>query len=292
MTLPAGLLAGIAIAMTWPILDLDRLWLPLAYEVVATVVLLDRARRRAVRGTAELWAWGYAATGLLVGMAALPADTLTASVVESAEYRVLVGLVFLSAMQTGFEVALARSTALLVAASAVAMLGALMAIAMSQPVNVQAYTLPTAVYLFAIGLLGGLRPMAFLDNMYAHEAVLAAGVLVLVLRKDEQSFDPGGARWGFALLIEGAVMLGVGLLLYERWLSVGGVLSIFGVGIRWLIDTGRELPFWVTLGIAGITLLGLGVLLLFQRDWWDGARSSVARWWRLPLDRASETPQD
>ena len=65
------------------------------------------------------------------------------------------------------------------------------------------------------------------------------------------------------------------------------MLSISGVAVRWLIDTGRALPFWVTLGLVGFALLGLGVLLLFQRDWWDRTRASVALWWRGPPEVAA-----
>ena len=288
VTVAAGVLAGLAIAIAWPGLRFDVLWLPAAYEVVGTAVLLDRARRGARGGIAALWVWGYIATALLIAVGNLPDSARMSVVVESPEYRLLVGLVFLGAAQLGFEGARLRAPLTPVLASGVALLGVLMAIAMAQPANVQAYTAPTAAYLFALGLLGGRRPIAFREDLYAHEALLAAAVLVLVLPQAEQSFEPGGARWGFALLLEGGAMLAVGLLLYERWLSVGGVLSISGVGLRWLIDTGRALPFWVTLGLVGLALLGLGVLLLFQREWWAGARSSVAMWWRGQPDAAVE----
>jgi hypothetical protein len=59
---------------------------------------------------------------------------------------------------------------------------------------------------------------------------------------------------------------------------VGGVLTLTGVGVRWLF-TDSAVPFWLTLGFVGMALLGVGTLLLFERERWDRARARIRRWW-------------
>ena len=39
------------------------------------------------------------------------------------------------------------------------------------------------------------------------------------------------------------------------------------------------IPYWLTLGLAGLLLLGGGVLLLSQRERWERVRSRASRWW-------------
>jgi hypothetical protein len=50
---------------------------------------------------------------------------------------------------------------------------------------------------------------------------------------------------------------------------------------RWLLESGDTVPYWITLGLAGISLLGFGVTLLVAHDWWDGMKQRAARWWQL-----------
>ncbi len=78
------------------------------------------------------------------------------------------------------------------------------------------------------------------------------------------------------VLLEGFALLGVGLVLTERWLAAVGVLSISRLGVRWVFEVGLNLPYWLTLGVAGMGLLGLGLLLLFQREWWERAIARIS----------------
>jgi hypothetical protein len=41
------------------------------------------------------------------------------------------------------------------------------------------------------------------------------------------------------------------------------------------------------LGVAGLLLLGVGVLMLLERDWWDRSRAHMVRWW---LEGEAEPP--
>ena len=107
---------------------------------------------------------------------------------------------------------------------------------------------------------------------------MVAGVLMLVLPPAEQSFAPGGGRFALELIAIGLLLLAVGLALYGRWLVAGGVLTLTGVAVRWL-TSGTTVPYWLTLGIVGMALLGVGLLLLLERERWDRARARIVRWW-------------
>ena len=46
-----------------------------------------------------------------------------------------------------------------------------------------------------------------------------------------------------------------------------------------LVDSGDVIPYWLTLSVAGFVLLGVGVLLLLQRERWERMRSGTGQWW-------------
>ena len=155
----------------------------------------------------------------------------------------------------------------------------LMAIAMSQPENVQAYTVPAGIYFVVLGLTWRRSRKFFGAHMLAHEAVVVLGLLCLILPPAEQSFAPGGAVYGLELIGLGLLFLLVGFTLSARWLVSGSVLTLSGVAVRWLTIFGREAPYWLTLGLVGMALLGGGMLLLLQRERWERARRRIGRWW-------------
>jgi hypothetical protein len=115
--------------------------------------------------------------------------------------------------------------------------------------------------------------------MECHEAVIAAGMLVLSLPAAAPALAPGGGRYGLELIAGGLAFLVLGLLLSSRWLVAGGVLTLSGVALRWLALIGSEAPYWLTLGAVGMALLAAGLLLLFERDQWDRTRTRIGRWW-------------
>ncbi|MFN0145141.1 MAG: hypothetical protein ACKVT1_01410, partial [Dehalococcoidia bacterium] len=92
----------------------------------------------------------------------------------------------------------------------------LMAIATAEPSNVQAYTAPVGVYVILLSLTYRRTPSLFGDQMELHEATMVVGALFLVLPPVEQSFDPGGAKFGFELIGLASVFLAVGLVLHAR----------------------------------------------------------------------------
>jgi hypothetical protein len=109
-------------------------------------------------------------------------------------------------------------------------------------------------------------------------------LLVLIVPPSLQSFTGESGRYLLELVGAGLCFLALGLTLSVRWLTAGGVLTFTGIGLRALYDFGRRAPIWLTLAVAGMALLGVGVLLLFQRKRWDRARGRVARWWRQSPD--------
>ena len=61
--------------------------------------------------------------------------------------------------------------------------------------------------------------------------------------------------------------------------AAGGVLTLTGVAIRALTLFGTAAPAWLSLALTGMLLLGIGVLLLFQRERWDEVRRRLSAWW-------------
>ena len=177
-----------------------------------------------------------------------------------------------------------------------------LAIATLAPVNVQAYTLPAAVYIALVGLTMRSRDRLG-DNIGWHEVlqVTAAallvvpqaeqgfepggarrGLILLVVPQAEQGFEPGGARRGLILLVEGLVLLGVAVALNTRWLAVSAVVTLSGVALRflWVNRDSDAVPYWVMLAVAGFVLLAVGLTVLLQREWWDRSRLRLLRRWR------------
>lgn len=158
------------------------------------------------------------------------------------------------------------------------LLALLLAIAILQPGNVQAFTLPAGFYFIALGLAFRRSPALLGAALSLGEAAVVLGVLLLILPPAAQSLAPGGARYGLEEIALGLALLTVGLALAARWLVVGGVLTLSAVALRWL-GSDAHLPYWVTLGLLGIALLGFGLLLLLERERWERARARLGRWW-------------
>jgi hypothetical protein len=81
----------------------------------------------------------------------------------------------------------------------------------------------------------------------------------------------------------------LGLVMVQRWLAVSGVVTLIGVAGRFVFDStsSGHVPYWLMLGVAGLLLLGVGVLMLLERDWWDRSRAHMVRWW---LEGEAEPP--
>jgi hypothetical protein len=155
----------------------------------------------------------------------------------------------------------------------------LMAIATREPENVQWYWAPVGVYLIAVALTFRESPEFIQDHMYFHEAVTIAGALCLVLPPAEQSFEPGGGKFGLELIGIGVAMLLVGLVFHGRWLVPAAILTLTGVSIRLVTGGLVSAPYWLLLGVAGTMLIAFGLLVLLERERWDQFRRDVVEWW-------------
>jgi hypothetical protein len=111
------------------------------------------------------------------------------------------------------------------------MLAFLLGIAIAQPENVQAYTLPAGLYLLALGFAWRRSPALIEPHLDANEGLQLAGMLAIVLPAAEQAWEPGGGRFGLELIGVGLVLLAAGVTVSARWLVVGGVLTLTGVAL-------------------------------------------------------------
>ncbi len=179
-------------------------------------------------------------------------------------------------------------------AGAAGLLGAVeMAIASFEPTNVQAFTVPVAVYLMVLGFVMRHTTPLFGRHMLVNEGLFVLATLVFVLPPAQQSFAPGGESWGLLVLGEAIAILMLGLAFGQRWLTVSGVVTLAAAGGRYAFASGAgDIPNWVVIGLVGLLLLGLGTLLLFERDWWDRTRARLAGWWLedLPHDPPMPPP--
>ena len=274
-------------AALWPVFDWPTWTLAGAYSLagVGAFLALSRWRRAGSDSTAlavQALSWG----GLLLGpLAALQAmdlrlDTLDANPATLVEFRTLAALLLPIAAAVEFEGRRLGIRWASLPASALVMIALELAIATLEPGNVQAHTVPAAVYLALVGL--AVRTSGTLSRHLSwHELLQLAGAALLVLPQAEQGFEPGGTRWGLVLLVEGIALLGVAMVLGARWLGVSAVITLSGVALRflWLNRESEAVPYWVMLAVAGFLLLAVGMTILLQREWWDRTRVRVRGWW-------------
>jgi hypothetical protein len=54
--------------------------------------------------------------------------------------------------------------------------------------------------------------------------------------------------------------------------------------LRWLIEVGDTIPYWLTLGLVGFALVGVALLAALTRDSWGALRPRTL----YPTGRATE----
>ena len=144
-------------------------------------------------------------------------------------------------------------------ASAIAMLALLFEIAVDDPSNIQAYTIPLAVYLLALGFVQRRNPKIRDILLGMGSAVLLVPALLLALR--EETFDYLMLAGGEALVL----FIG-GVILRLRVTIAAGVAAITLIVLRMLVDAVNALPSWITLLVVGVVLLTVGTVLLIWKE--------------------------
>ena len=278
----------LVVAGSWAIFDWPAWTLAVTYSAVGVVVFgaLTGLRRPGLDGAdiaIQIIAWSGLALGPVAALLALGerVDALRVDAPTLVEFRTLTLLLLPAAGAVAFEGYRLGVRWALLPASALVMVSLELAIATQEPANVQFYTLPAAVYVALVGLM--MRSSDRLsDDIGWHEALQVVAAGLLVLPQAEQGFEPGGARWGLILLIEGLALLAVAIVLNTRWLAVSAVVTISAVALRflWVNRDTDVVPYWVMLAVAGFALLAIGMTVLLQREWWDGTRARLVRRWR------------
>ena len=276
----------------WRWQEFEIALIPLAFAAVATLEwgALTTFRRYTARpGESDLaityiswapWLLSAAVSGLLLSQKQqhLPAG---GSLVRTQEWGLAAAVLGLASAAVAAEgLRLARRW-IWIPGTAGMLVALLMAIATREPENVQAYSVPIAVYLIAATLTFKVSPRVIGDQMCVHEALMVVGALVLVLPPAEQSFGPGGGKFGLELLGIGLGLLAVGLLLHARWLVPAAVTTLTATALRMVTGGLFSTPYWLLFGIAGTLLLLLGMLVLLERERWDRFRLAVVEWWRV-----------
>ena len=288
---PALLAWAVALAgaaALWPVGDWPLWTLAAWYSLAGAAAFRALAPwRRAPASSAARAVQGISWSGLALGpLAALVALDLRlgatgAGAASLVEFRVLAASLLPLAAAVAYEGRRLGIRWAALPSSALLMLALELAIATLGPGNVQAYTVPAALYLASVGLLArSSEPLS--RHLGWHELLQLAGAALLVLPQAEQGFDPGGARWGLVLLLEGLALLAVSMALGARWLGVSAVVTLSGVALRflWVTRVDPAVPYWVMLALVGFLLLGVGLTVLLHREWWDRRRLRLQAWWR------------
>ena len=288
--LVAAAFGAVAMREFWVWRGLASAGLPVAYAAVAAVLWAGLTRLRSYgedqRGkVVSLLSWAPAvlavatAALLLAGRARDLASNQGAAVVQTGAWAALtVAVVVAAALVVGEGVRMRHGEVWRLGTAG--LLGAgLLAIAITHPGSVQAYTVPVGLYLLAFGFTFRRSAALFGHHMSLHEAIMVTGMLVLTLPPVRLGLQPGGSWYGLEVMGIGVLLVLTGLVLSARWVVAGGVLTLSGVAVRWVFVYATAAPGWLVLGSAGTALLGAGLLLLLQRERWERLRHRVGRWW-------------
>jgi hypothetical protein len=287
---------GLALGALWRLAGGRGDDLPLAYLLLGVVLWAALARWRDYRSdergvSMTLLSWSGAAVALLLAFdrLAVRADALAGgnSLVRTRAWAMLAIVLAVVMAQITLEGVRVRRRPIWLLGVAGLTAALLLAIAIARPGNVQAYSLPVGAVLLALGVTWARPRDTFGVNLSDGEAVTLVGLLVLTLPAAVQGWGPNGTRYGIELIGMGALFLALGVPLGARWLVAGGVLTLSGVALRWLIVYSAALPRWLLLGAVGTGLIALGLLLLVHRERWERSRRAVAGWWRSKRGRGA-----
>ncbi|TAK61634.1 MAG: hypothetical protein EPO22_08245 [Dehalococcoidia bacterium] len=157
-------------------------------------------------------------------------------------------------------------------ASAVLLVALLLQIARFDTQNAQAYTTVIGAYLVVLAIVGLSRMKLIPELEEASGYIEALGAATIMLPSFAQSIG-GGWRYEVILVVETIVFFAAGVGLRRR-----GLVSAAAVALV-LVDAVNALPNWITIMLAGLALLAVGVGILVSRERWGRWQTHVQAWW-------------
>jgi len=238
---------------------------------------------RAYRSWREVWrhcGWGLGAGAPTVGLLLLAIQGDPDPVATSLYVTTTAAVGFLGLLLAADAWLYRRLDPTGIGATLAFLLALLMGIGHFRPDNVQAYTVPVALYLLGgTVFLGRARVLSDeLKPLIPWLELTAAGVL-LVPPASEFLASPGLMEVSL-LLGEALAVLLLGVGARRRFLVLPGVGFIVVAALRQAFATGGGgLPPWAVLAIAGAVVLGVGFSLLLQFDLWLRWHRAMVAWW-------------
>ena len=295
----------VALLAAWRYYEPNDVFLPLVfsgvgYGLFAIYALIQERRRRAEFSEGWVWvvqalAFGYVAAAPVVGWVRLAILADPEGFVgedrfeETLLYQTAAASVLLLGLLVLAQSWLARRVELAAGASALLMVALLLEIGHFRPENVQAYTAPLGVYLFAGAVLAS-RVRELPEELQSLIGPLQAlGAAVLMGPTLAQSWEEGGWPYALILLGEGFAFLGFALVQRSLWLLSTATGFVVLDALRYLFDAALVLPNWLTIALAGLLLLAAGMAILLGREQWTRWQEQVEAWWKgEPLPSKAE----
>jgi hypothetical protein len=163
--------------------------------------------------------------------------------------------------------------------SAVLLAALLLEIAHFRPDNVQAYTVPTGLYLLAVALVLSRYGSLPEDLSPVLERLYGLGPTIVMAPSFVQSLHQGAWEYGLALLLEAVAFLTLALVLRRIWLLTISVSFVVANALHYLFFE-PGLPTWATLSLIGTMLMAAGTAVLIARDRWPEIQAQVLAWWQ------------
>jgi hypothetical protein len=218
------------------------------------IALPDRGWRRGQQAVWERAAYAIAAVPIALGVTA--AGALDPG---SPTYgRLTLAVLSLAGLVAAFAAA-ERDARRGYVTSLLALGAGLMRIAATSPDNVQAYTVPVALYLLAVGWTRRREPRRY-------DALTGAGAAILLFPPFVQSLTADGFRWALLAGAEALALIFVGLAVRRRAALAVGVIGLTLVVLRQTVDAVNALETWQIMAIVGAGLLAAGTIALAARD--------------------------
>jgi fumarate reductase subunit D len=166
-----------------------------------------------------------------------------------------------------------------VLASAFLVLALLLAIGHLNPANIQAYTAPLGLYCIALGVFAARSRGVSREWKELAEPGIAVGAAIIMGPSLLAAIKGDG--WAYNAILLAEAVLFVAIALVQRWprllsLSIGFITLDAGY---LLLFTGRPLPTWALLALAGLVVMAAGTAILLARDRWATSQRTLTAWW-------------